>query len=291
MDDWGYYVLENDIDLAGTEWKDPGNFRGYFDGQGHTIKNMNFVGTVENANFNWGLFNSADGVIENLTLQGRLIAGSSSGDAGGLCATSNYLTIENCVSKVNISVTNNDTSGIRNGAVGGFIGRVESGCIVIKNSANHGSLSNNGDAGGFIGRAQNGPVAIIICISNSYNDGFVSGNCAGGLIGESSSAEIVNCYSSGKTTGFGIGPAQLYGLIGYGGAQKISSSYFLCDEEEKVYESGLIVSYSSGEHKDTVEEIVAIMKDVWDNDVWDFENLDGNGNPTLKQEERMSREF
>lgn len=28
---------------------------------------------------------------------------------------------------------------------------------------------------------------------------------------------------------------------------------------------------------------IAIMKEVWDNTVWDFDMLDENGNPTLKK--------
>lgn len=114
MNQWGYYVLGNDIDLAGTEWKDPADFSGYFDGQGYAIKNMNFVGTVENTDFNWGLFNKADGAIKNIALCGRLIVTMNRTNTtnyqarvGGLCATAYDLNIESVANNVNLSVTNN----------------------------------------------------------------------------------------------------------------------------------------------------------------------------------------
>jgi len=96
-----YYVLANDIDLSGSEWK-PNTFNGMFDGQGHTISGINFVGTVENGDFYWGLFSQANGIVRNLNLQGRLIATiTSSTDTkytayvGGLCGMTHYLAVEN----------------------------------------------------------------------------------------------------------------------------------------------------------------------------------------------------
>ena len=215
MGDWGYYVLGNDIDLAGTEWKDPSNFTGYFDGQGYAIRNMNFVGTVENTEFNWGLFNNANGVIKNIALYGRLIVTMNRTNTtgytayvGGLCAEASDLTIENVVNNVNLSVTNN---------CGGIY------------------------AGGLVGRGHT------VTITDSYNTGSVSatGNYydyAGGLVGRGHTVTISNSY--------------------YTLSQNSNSNY--------------------GEKKDSVAEIVAIMENLWDSSVWDFDNLDENGNPILR---------
>lgn len=98
-------VLNNDIDLAGVNWKPIGNvtsypgitFAGTFDGQNHTISNMT---TSDNlANYaTAGFFGSSKGTIKNLTLTNVKV--NSTHYAGAICGyTSNELKIENC--KVN----------------------------------------------------------------------------------------------------------------------------------------------------------------------------------------------
>ena len=217
MNQWGYYVLGNDIDLAGTEWKDPSGFSGYFDGQGYAIRNMNFVGTVENTSFYWGLFNKATGVIKNIALYGRLIVTMNRTDekrymatAGGLCATAYDLNIESVANNVNLSVTNN--------------------------------CGDKAYAGGLVGYGFN-----TVMITNSYNTGDVSATG--------------NSYAS-------VG-----GLVGRGDTVTITDSFYTLPENSR---------NNYGEKKSSVAEIVAIIKELWDSSVWDFDNLDENGNPTLR---------
>ena len=370
MNQWGYYVLGNDIDLAGTEWKDPSGFSGYFDGQGYAIRNMNFVGTVENTSFYWGLFKEATGVIKNLSLSGRLIVTmNSTGEktyyayAGGLCATtsgaaSNTLTIENMVNDVSLYVTNNCGTAY----VGGYIGSVGS-AFTIVDSYNIGSVSATSTAtyssdsayayayayaGGLVG---SGTVTIV----NSYNTGSVSATStatsstgvgyasayayAGGLVG-SGAVTIANSYNAGAISATSSGAcAYAGGLVGCGhiitlidsynaGAISVTSSgacayaggvvgvmsgpsalltmtncynIGMVSSSAPNGVSGLIVenygtltisnSYYTlsensnsnyGEKKDSVAEIVAIMENLWDSSVWDFDNLDENGNPILR---------
>lgn len=370
MDDWGYYVLENDLDFAGTEWKDPANFRGYFDGQGYAIKNMNFVGTVENTEFNWGLFNNANGVVKNLTLSGRLIVTMNRTNTttynayvGGLCATAYDLNIESVANNANLSVTNNcdgyiHASGLvgygsSNGTVtitdsyntgsvsasttgnysyvyaGGLVGGgtgtitgsyntgsvsatstatsstgvgkadayayagglVGDGTVTITDSYNTGSVSATSTAtsssgvdyayayahaGGLVGCGH------IITLTDSYNAGAISatssGACAyaGGVVGVMSGPSalltMTNCYNIGMVSS--SAPNGVSGLIveNYG-ILTISNSYYTLSENS---------NSNYGEKKDSVAEIVAIIKELWDSSVWDFDNLDENGNPTLK---------
>ncbi len=264
MNDWGYYVLGNDINLAGTEWKDPSGFSGYFDGQGYAIKNMNFVGTVENKDFKWGLFKEATGVIKNLSLSGRLIVTmNSTGEktyyayAGGLCATTSgaaldTLTIENMVNDVSLYVTNNSGTAY----VGGYIGSVGS-AFTIVNSYNTGSVSATSTAtssssggyayahayayaGGLVGDGTG-------TITDSYNTGSVSATStatsssgggyayayayAGGLVGNGA-VTIVNSYNTGSVsasaTGNSNSTAYAGGLVGRGnqdGTVTITGSY------------------------------------------------------------------
>lgn len=70
-------ALVNDIDLAGAEWTPIGNssksFQGIFDGQNHTISNLN---CVKNGVSNVGLFGfTTNGEIKNLTVENAKVAG------------------------------------------------------------------------------------------------------------------------------------------------------------------------------------------------------------------------
>lgn len=257
MNQWGYYVLGNDIDLAGTEWKDPADFRGYFDGQGYAIKNMNFVGTVENTDFNWGLFNKADGAIKNIALCGRLIVTMNRTNTtnyqarvGGFCAEADDLNIESVANNVNLSVTNNCGD---KAYAGGLVGYGET--VTITDSYNTGdvSASTTGDssasAGGLVGY---GYFAGTVTITYSYNTGDVSASTTGDS----------NADAGG-----------LMGYCDYDGTVTITDCYYTLPENSH---------NNYGEKKSSVAEIVAIMENLWDSSVWDFDNLDENGNPTLR---------
>ena len=356
MNQWGYYVLGNDIDLAGTEWKDPADFRGYFDGQGYAIRNMNFVGMVENTDFNWGLFNKADGAIKNIALYGRLIVTMNRTNTtnyqarvGGLCATAYDLNIESVANNVNLSVTNNcgdkayagglvgygetvtitdsyntgdvsaSTTGDSSASAGGLVGYgYFAGTVTITYSYNTGSVSvsTTGDsyvsAGGLVGYGW------AVTITDSYNTGSVSasttGNSytfAGGLVGSGDMVTITDSYNTGSVGATGYYSVYAGGLVGSGNSRTvtITDSYNTGDVSASttgnygVYAGGLVgycdydgtvtitdcyytlpenSSNNYGEKKDSVAEIVAIIKDKWDSTVWDFDNLDENGNPILR---------
>ena len=244
MNQWGYYVLGNDIDLAGTEWKDPADFSGYFDGQGYAIKNMNFVGTVENTDFNWGLFNKADGAIKNIALCGRLIVTMNRTNTtnyqarvGGLCATAYDLNIESVANNVNLSVTNNCGGEVYAGGLVGY-----GATVTITDSYNTGdvSASTTGDssasAGGLVGY---GYFAGTVTITYSYNTGSVSVSTtgdsyvsAGGLVGYGATVTITDSYNTGSVSATGsfystsacYGP-RAGGLVGSGDMVTITDSY------------------------------------------------------------------
>ena len=307
MDDWGYYVLGNDLDLAGTEWKDPSNFRGYFDGQGYAIRNMNFVGTVENTEFNWGLFNNANGVIKNIALYGRLIVTMNRTNTteynayvGGLCVTAYFLSIESVANNVNLSVTNNCGGEVY---AGGLVGR-GGGTVTITDSYNTGDVSATGNsdvyAGGLVGYGSTitdsyntgdvsatgnyyvyagGLVGYDSTITDSYNTGDVSATgdsyvYAGGLVGRGGgTVTITDSYNTGSVSATGNSDVYVGGLVGRGDTVTITDCYYTLPENN---------SNNYGEKKSSVAEIVAIIKELWDSSVWDFDNLDENGNPTLK---------
>lgn len=196
-----YYVLENDLDLTGIEWKDPGRFLGYLDGQGHSIKNMCYVGSIADASFDWGLFKYATGVIKNLTITGKLMLSASlTSDniisrvkIGGLCAESDYLTLYNIVNNINIVATyDNDLYTM---VVGGFVGRAYKN-VLINYCKNNGNIScSRGSAGGFIGDSS---VGTLITIKDGNNAGDVSGAHASEFVGEPLGIVIIeNCTNTG----------------------------------------------------------------------------------------------
>ena len=185
-----HYVLINDIDLSGTEWSNPGIFNGMFDGQGHTISGINFVGTVENCDFYWGLFSMANGTVCNLNSEGRLIATITSTNAikygacaGGLCGRTNLLTVDNVKSRVDLTVI--DGGGLSSSFIGGIFG---SGWIdgeyttTIMNCDNYGNV-NGMTCGGIVGNVRG-----LTNITNCTNYGNVSGlRVCGGIVGSTNS--------------------------------------------------------------------------------------------------------
>lgn len=126
QDDKGVVVLLDDIDLAEvTEWTPIGAatsklasnalsitsgrpFTGYFDGQGHTIRNLKMVCKAAQATSAWGFFGAvANGaVVENLifdascSLEDKATAGTDCGVVAGLVYEA---TVRNVVNKAPIS--------------------------------------------------------------------------------------------------------------------------------------------------------------------------------------------
>ena len=125
QDDKGVVVLLDDIDLAEvTEWTPIGAatsklasnalsitsgrpFTGYFDGQGHTIRNLKMVCKAAQATSAWGFFGAvANGaVVENLifdascSLEDKATAGTDCGVVAGLVYEA---TVRNVVNKASI---------------------------------------------------------------------------------------------------------------------------------------------------------------------------------------------
>ncbi len=111
-------LLDADLDLVGQGFAGIPIFNGTFDGQGHTISNLNLVqdGSVV------GFFRylESDAVVQNLTLQGRAMPEGSRRTIGSV-AGSNAGTVKNC-SFVGVS------SGVS--MVGGIAGQNLSGGVV-----------------------------------------------------------------------------------------------------------------------------------------------------------------
>ncbi len=238
-------ILTEDIDLSayssGEGWTPIGTsyskqFRGTFNGNGHTITNLRI--DRENSDYQ-GLFGYADtGTLKNVALKDVSVKGKDK--VGGLAGyaqniTNSYSTgsvsgknevgglvghaknITNSYSTGNVS-GNNEVGGLAgyttstitnsystasasgNGRVGGLAGYAYG---TITNSYSTGSVSGNNNVGGLAGHAQN--------ITSSYSTGSVSGyEKVGGLVGRIYNT-IANSYSTGSVSGTAV----VGGLVGY----------------------------------------------------------------------------
>lgn len=178
-----YYVLDNDINLE-DEWVPIEDFRGTFDGQGHSINNL-YVLKSSNRQYA-GLFGQTTGTI----------------------------TINNVIVNINYD----GLAATR--AVGGLIGL--SGPVFVVNSCVTGDIIVSGssvDVGGLIGLSGNASINNSYTTGNIVAEASHGSAHAGGLIGLSSTAVVVNSYASGDVTALSSSqisyPACAGGLIGY----------------------------------------------------------------------------
>lgn len=172
-------TLTEDIDLSNMPWTPAGNvvaypsrsFAGTFDGDGHTISNLNATDltTVEYATA--GLFGSITGKVKNLTIDNATI--TSQHYAGAICGFSSAnvgMEISNCT--------------VRNSTI---ISRVE----------NQGGEYNNGDkVGGIIGYAASGDKVTGCSVENVTIEGYRD---LGGIVGSGIGTYVTNCSASNVT--------------------------------------------------------------------------------------------
>ena len=243
-------VMTADIDLAGYNWTPIGQnsynkkFAGTFDGQGHTITNLqiNYAGTTPVSPY-LGLFGFVAGtsaspaVIKNLTAVGDVTMSSSKNVSGaysgGLIARADYAQLTNLHSAINVTV--NRTVGNWDN-LGGLLGYAQS--TTITNCSNSGNVTGWRYAGGIAGNITSSS-SIIGCVNTGniknpstcasgivanvntgckvigcYNTGAVQagGNYAAGIAGYVGNAEVSNCFNTGTVT---CNPSFTYGsLIG-----------------------------------------------------------------------------
>ncbi|MCR5534886.1 MAG: hypothetical protein K6F47_06945 [Bacteroidaceae bacterium] len=206
-------------------------YAGHFNGQGHTIKNLNFTAKQ---NFN-GLFGviTTGAVIENFNIYGtyRTTYQYLGGVAG--YARDDELGIRNVHSYVNIFNTN------PGGRQGGIMGGAHGTKTFLENCIYSGTMDSNdngggGNYGGIIGYVQNATsvyVDITNCLFNGrlFNSAATPGDCTfGGIVGYANApfVTIKNCLSIGTVESARY--AQFFGALN-GNNSKIYNSYYKGD--------------------------------------------------------------
>ncbi|MFH2117318.1 MAG: hypothetical protein ABII85_04645 [Bacillota bacterium] len=265
---------------------------------GAVIKNLN----IENFNY-------------IITLR-TYVSGSYSGYVGGLVGNvESYSQIRNVHTNGQISFTNN-TSGVS--YVGGVIGTLGTSSIVDDCSATGTFVqlgNENSHVGGLIGRAEGAQ------ISKSFAIASVSGFMQiGGFIGSANNTLITDCYASSIVTatsyyagGFignaegtaiknsyansilvnGINQWAVGGFAGYSGSTSYENVYSQSTNINGIYiiAFGYVANCESintyGFVPDsfvtikTLNDIIDEFTSIWDHTIWDFVNVDDDGNPTL----------
>ncbi|ANZ44828.1 Ig-like domain-containing protein [Cloacibacillus porcorum] len=181
------------------------NYRGTFDGAGHTVGGYKITKLGSHANGFFGHI-GVDGMVTGLTVSGNInidMPGTTGHRAGGI-AGQNVGTISNCVNYGAVASTVGDTGGIA--GVNGSNPLTG----MISNCVNRGNVTVTQAGGGIVG--VNGYYSTT---SNCVNDGDVYGSNSaensGGIAGKNNGGKITNCVNY-KTVS---GSRYAGGVVGY----------------------------------------------------------------------------
>lgn len=149
------YKLTDNINLENEPWTPINNFMGTFDGQGHTISNMN-VSITSTSDIDGGLFGYMSGTVSNLIVEGTVtVNGGGKCYTGGICGllggTIKFCRFNGTVSSTTTSTTSGNYAG---GIMGDYIGAIRNitGCIANAKVTATGGKADNSGAGGLAGR-------------------------------------------------------------------------------------------------------------------------------------------
>ncbi|NBC84203.1 MAG: T9SS type A sorting domain-containing protein [Bacteroidetes bacterium] len=190
------FLLTNDIDLKGSlfdsvnssaGWKPiSANFKGYFNGCGHTIYNLyiNKPGSDD-----VGLFSSIwRGCIDSLFIKNCYVEGSS--NVGGLAGSLYFGEIRNCG-------VDGTVKGVYE-SIGGLVGYVKG--STVRHSFSKGNVLTgdkyNKHIGGLLGLAWETKISECFSYCNVRGDDWV-----GGIVGTMLKSSLRLCYSTGKIIG------------------------------------------------------------------------------------------
>ncbi|MBP9855027.1 MAG: hypothetical protein KBD53_09195 [Candidatus Omnitrophica bacterium] len=205
----GSYYLANDINcvvisppLVGGQFTPIRNFRGTFDGRGHTISGLN----INQPQYNHvGLFGSITGtghVKDLIIAKARVVGNSRVGILAGYMETA---------SVSNVTVINSKISGTSQ--VGGLIGESNNGTGISKSVVRDVTVYGTYQVGGIVGKMIDGSANNITQSSAKVTifASVANGESVGGLVGFSKSGDIIESYSEGSIQGnLSVG-----GLVGF----------------------------------------------------------------------------
>ena len=253
-----YFVLNNDLWLNDTTdwtswdfWERPANewtpigaytnnttftqFRGSFDGQGHTIYGLFFS---ENKKSCYGLFGyvgaNADGCIKNLRIDDSFMEAVN--NVGAIVGyMTDYGRIENCRNSGKVRGSH------WTGGIVGFINNT-SGVTVITGCTNDTTVKASLDTGGIVGRAHEN-CSITYCNNTaSYVKGYIY---TGGIVGRAADMTVSRCRNHGEVRGTDM----IAGIVGSASNCEVSRCYNACDFTARYRSGGIVGNAASGSVK------------------------------------------
>lgn len=263
-------VLENDIDMSGTEWApvgsgmQAGGYSGDFNGGGKSICGLE-VNTEGDAGFFGGLAsgakvhdlsfseaqvtgtgdNSSAGVIAGASLgvieDCNVVSSEVSGQYAGAVTGNNSVQVNRC-DAVGVSVTGTFSAG---GIVGLSYGKIE--YCTLSGESRIVASGGSSRAGGIVGStSEEGGVKTSGRVLKCAVEGaFVSGVWAGGVAGENGFGIIAQCVVDGVTlTHASSGSnARLGGVVGYNTRGDVVACY---SANSEIGKDGLVVEAEGG---------------------------------------------
>ncbi len=273
----GTYHLTADIDLTGVDWEpiwddsqynNPTNFTGTFDGQGHVIIGLEVVAfKISTSSAYTGLFGCVGGnaSIQNVGLENVCIYNTAwNSYAGGLFGSSaGSVSINNCYVTGMVHSGGAESLTTYGGGIAGYVGGTPEviSCYNTAKVTNRSTqMTCSGYAGGIAGAIKSGH------ISNCHNTGelIISQTeiFAGGIVGSiNNSTDVSNCHNTGNIT-VDINSSFYGGYAGgiagriYDAGSSISAAYntgdvaVSCNRVDQNAEVGGIAGRSSGKVMD-----------------------------------------
>ena len=202
------YLLTSDLDFSNTTYDfctNTSSFTGLFNGQGHTIKNININSSTEKGSNIF--YQLKGGTIMNVNFDSITIKGTASSDqASGIVGQMNGGYIHN-VDLTNISV-------LAKASVGGLVGQVIGDInyiteVSLVNPMEKGYISGSKYIGGLVGNIQKGTEQskVELYMSNCYVNAYIGDHSDSGYIGgiigrnknefESYVMSVDHCYFTG----------------------------------------------------------------------------------------------
>ena len=279
------FRLMNDIDMAGVSWVplDPTGERPiFFEGGGHTVKNLTCVATINNIIEGPSFFAYLWGTCQNLTfVQPRII---SYYKKAGVVAASVGLVgwgRDHAGHLINVHVKGgsvvhhayNSWVGWT-GQAGGIAGELCFWNSTIEACTSSASVSSDYCAGGLVGQANNaariskcsssgnvtvssivakGVASQTVFLDPSRHGAEIRWGIAGGLVGVACNVAIDNCYSTGNVTTTDPIYGFAGGLVGmaYMGLDKLDCCYSTSSVAGSAYAGGIVGTngdYESGDN-------------------------------------------
>ncbi len=296
-EDWDkHFVLTQDIDLsyydgqsgrpafsvigyANIYSKTPNTwpFSGVFDGNDHKISNFTILKYYMNGAAIFRYMNGADAEIRDLVLIDTNINYSGNGNCGALVGRLESGTVRNCQVVGGIISGDDYLGGIvgdnwgliencfatcdvagTTAHVGGLVGRNEG---TILSCYATGNVSGTTLVGGLVGRHSAAFFGVGI-ISDCHASGSVTGNYAGGLVGQSWTGVITKSYASGYVSGGSVNGG-LVGEVVMGG-QTNSSFWNYETTGQLVSDGGTAKSTKEMMTKSTFTDAGWDLAEIWD---------------------------